>query len=464
MAHNLLTPEMEALRPDLGEVVSILEQKAPYGAVSLSSRMYTRYFVDNNQETVAPGTPTAGVILTAFDGQTMRELGIGGFSKTEMLQHAKSFVSGIEFHQNGELDPGPERVEDFQTEMEHDPDKVSTQDKLDYLREMNQRLQQLDPRIVNARVTFLEMREKTAFRNRAADLAQDVQRVHMAVMLTAMGEKGVVFDWSIKSGTAGLEILSFSDEELDKLVCNTIALLDAGRIEPGEYQVVTAPGVSGVICHESFGHGVETDMFVKERAKAAHFIGKRIGSNLVNIYDDPSLPGAFGSYFFDDEGLPARPTQIVKDGIFERGITDLYSATKLGIERSPNGRRQDFTRKVYPRMTNTFFGSGGTKLDDLIAQVDDGIYLPKTSSGMEDPKGWGIQVTGHYGFEIKNGEITDKMYAPIGITGYVPEVLGSISAVSADFGLSAGYCGKGTKETVPVTDGGPHLLMKVRLG
>ncbi len=56
------------------------------------------------------------------------------------------------------------------------------------------------------------------------------------------------------------------------------------------------------------------------------------------------------------------------------------------------------------------------------------------------------------------------MYAPVGLTGYVPDVLESISAVSNDFDLSGGYCGKGTKEIVPVTDGGPHLLMKVRLG
>ncbi len=59
MGKNLLTPEMNALRPDLGEAVSILEGKAPYGAVSLSSREYTRYLVDNNQERVMPGEPTA---------------------------------------------------------------------------------------------------------------------------------------------------------------------------------------------------------------------------------------------------------------------------------------------------------------------------------------------------------------------------------------------------------------------
>jgi TldD protein len=115
-------------------------------------------------------------------------------------------------------------------------------------------------------------------------------------------------------------------------------------------------------------------------------------------------------------------------------------------------------------MTNTFFGSGTTPVKDLIGQVEEGIYIPKFSSGMEDPKGWGIQVTGHYGFEIKGGKVTERMYSPVGITGYVPEVLSSITAVGDDFELACGYCGKGSKETVPVTSGGPHLLMKARLG
>ena len=464
MTDSLLTPAMEELRPDLGEVVSLLETRAPYGAVCLSSREMTQYMVENNQERVIPGEPTAGVILRGFDGQTMRERCLGGFDREKVLREAKDFIQGVEFAGNGKIDPGEERVENFQTKMERDPALVPTREKLDYLREMNQRVNQFDSRIVNARVRLTEFREKTVFRNRAEDLAQDIQRVHMSIIVTVMGDKGVVYDTKTKCGTAGLEILTFSDEELEKLVKNTIKLLDAGRIEPGEYTVVTAPGVSGVICHESFGHGVETDMFLKERAKAVNFFGKRVGSELVDIYDDPSLPGEFGSYFFDDEGLLAKPTRIVSQGVFERGLTDLYSATALGIERSPNGRRQDLTRKVYPRMTNTFFGSGETPVEDLIGQVEDGIYIAKISSGMEDPKGWGIQVTGHYGFEIKGGEITEKMYSPIGMTGYVPEVLSSISAVGNDFGLSGGYCGKGTKELVPVTDGGPHLLLKARLG
>ena len=150
--------------------------------------------------------------------------------------------------------------------------------------------------------------------------------------------------------------------------------------------------------------------------------------------------------------------------MFKRGITDLYSATALGIPRSANGRRQDYSRKAYARMSNTFHARGTTPVAELFEQVENGIYLEKWNSGMEDPQGWGIQVTCHYGHEIKGGKITGRMFAPIGITGYVPEMLNSITAVGDDFDLDGGGCGKGHKEFIPVSSGGPHLLLRVRLG
>jgi TldD protein len=344
------------------------------------------------------------------------------------------------------------------------PDSLSTAEKLERCKTLQQRVRNRDERIVNVRVTYSETSELSIFRNRAADLAQRVQRVNVFVVVIVRGEAGVRYDVTTKSGTGGWELLEFSDDELQDVVDNAVALLSAERIEPGEYTIITTPGVTGTICHESFGHGVETDMFLKERAKAANFIDRVVGSSLVNIWDDPSYVDAYGQYFFDDEGMISAPTQIVENGIFRRGITDLYSATALGIPRSANGRRQDFSRKAYARMSTTFFAAGTTPVDDLFAQVENGVYLEKWSSGMEDPQGWGIQVTCHFGREIKNGKLTNRVFAPIGISGYVPEVLQSISAVGSDFGIDGGGCGKGHKEWVSVSSGGPHLLLKARLG
>lgn len=464
MTELKLPTAMAELRPALGEIVGLGLQHAPYFSALLSSRHGLTIVVDHREEQVNERPPAAGTVLSAFDGATNFERAIGGFNREEVRTAARDFIHGISF-QKFTSQAEPERRGDFVTPVQIDPLELSTQEKLDRCRELHRRAKGNDSRIVNVRVVYSERNEHAVFADASADLAQRVQRVNMFLVVIVAGPAGDVrYDYEAKSGSAGWEVLTWSDEEIQRAVEGALALLSAERIEPGEYRIISAPGVSGTICHESFGHGVETDMFLKERARAAHFIDKVVGSPLVNIADDPSQPGSYGSYFFDDEGHMAAPTQIVENGVFRRGITDRYSASALEIPRSANGRRQDYSRKAYARMSNTFFSPGTSTLEEMIAQVDHGIFLDKWSSGMEDPQGWGIQVTCHYGHEIKGGKITNRMFAPIGITGYVPDVLQSITAVSNELLMDGGSCGKGHKETVPVASGGPHLLMTARLG
>lgn len=464
MSQLQLPPNMAALRPRLAGLVAGLEQSVPYAAVLLSRQDGLQISVDNREERVSEISPSAGTVVSAFDGATFHEAAVGGFAGATVEQAGRDLVRHLRRGNGLQIDPGPTRRGDFATPMIVPPTSLPTGEKLDRCRGIQARLRGLDPRIVNARVTYGEYTEYSVFANRAADLAQHVQRVRLGVTAMVAGDDGVRYAWKIKTGTGGWELLDFSDDELRRVVDTAVELLTAERIEPGEYTVIASPLVTGTIVHESFGHGVETDMFLKERARAAQFVGRPVGSRLVNIWDDPSVPGAYGSYFFDDEGMLASPTTIVQDGVFERGITDLYSATALVLPRSANGRRQDYTRKAYARMSNTAFAAGTTPLADLFSQVDDGIYLEQWSSGMEDPQGWGIQVTCHYGHEIKHGRVTERMFAPIGITGYLPDVLNSITAVSADWDMDGGGCGKGHKEWLRVSSGGPHLLMKARLG
>jgi TldD protein len=182
------------------------------------------------------------------------------------------------------------------------------------------------------------------------------------------------------------------------------------------------------------------------------------------MFDDPSLIQEAGGFFFDDEGQLSSATHIIKDGILQRGLTDLASAHKLRLPRSANGRRESYARKAYARMTNTFFANGDNSPEEMIASVKNGLYLRHATNGMEDPQAWGIQVEGLWAEEIKNGKLTGKVYSPVIMTGFVPELLKSISMVGNDCFISGlGMCGKGHKEWVKNTTGGPHLKMKARL-
>lgn len=236
-------------------------------------------------------------------------------------------------------------------------------------------------------------------------------------------------------------------KKMDALVKKAHCLTTAKPITPGVYDVITAPSITGLIAHEAFGHGVEMDQFVKDRALAKQYVGKYVASPICSMKDGAASTLSAASYFFDDDGVLAGDTQIIKDGILVTGISDLASAVQLGTPPTGNGRRQSTRRKAYTRMTNTFFEKGTDKLEDMIASIQHGYMLFETDNGMEDPKNWAIQCVAQYGIEIVDGKLTENYVSPVVMSGYVPDLLKSITMVSDDFVITgAGACGKGYKE------------------
>ena len=260
------------------------------------------------------------------------------------------------------------------------------------------------------------------------------------------------------------EVLEVLPTRLDALLNKAQHLVKAKPVTPGVYDIITAPSITGLIAHEAFGHGVEMDQFVKDRAIGQQYIGKYVASPLVNMHDGASATSAIASYFFDDDGVLAHDTLVIKNGILQTGICDLVSSRELKTNPTGNGRRESFRNKAYTRMTNTFFEKGKDKLEDMIKSVKHGYMLFETNNGMEDPKNWAIQCVAEYGIEIIDGKLTDNYVSPVVMSGYVPDLLKSISMISDDFKIdSGGFCGKGYKEWVRVSDGGPALKARVKL-
>lgn len=286
-------------------------------------------------------------------------------------------------------------------------------------------------------------------------------------MATAIGAANGKTDMAYNSfsGLKGAEILDEMDESVEKIIKELNDKLNATPVVPGMYDVVVSPEVAGLIAHEAFGHGVEMDMFVKNRALAKDYINEQVASEITGMKDGALSASQVSSYLFDDEGTLGGDTTVIQNGILKAGISDLLSALRLGTTPTGNGKRESFERKAYARMTNTVFTPGSHTVDEMIASIEDGYLLEGMHSGMEDPKHWGIQCSVAIGYEIKNGKLTGKTVAPVTLTGYVPDLLKSITMVSNDFALfGSGACGKGHKEWVKVSDGGPYLKCKVRLG
>lgn len=461
----------DRLETVVGELVDELDYRFPYAAALISGASGIEINDNGDEQQASESNPSKGIVFTVYDGASFNEYATSDLTPNTLARGVQAWADELSVHANGRpiigggiaSPTGPNR-RTFTVPMAIDPATVPLRDKLALARDLQQRAKALDSRIVQAQVNYSDTTQDTVYIGRGRYLEQHVPRVRLLALIVVSDGSQMRYHFAVRGGAFGYEKASISDDELRETADIALRLLEAQKIEPGEYDIITDPGISGVLAHESFGHGVELDLFPKGRALSQKYLGKQVAAPEVQMYDDPSVPGGHGFYFFDDEGELARPTQILRDGVFVRPISDFASATLAPGIHTPNGRRQDFTRKVYARMTNTFFSSGPVAPADMIANLERGVYLRSAESGMEDPMGWGIQITAHYGEEIVNGERTGRLFAPVGITGYVPDVLRSISAIGSDFELWAGTCGKGHKEMVPVSTGGPHLRMKARLG
>jgi len=345
------------------------------------------------------------------------------------------------------------------------PETTDVRALVEKLTALSDRAMTMDRRMIECMASAQSTHICKMFLTKHRDLCQSYVYSEGNLAAVVMEDGRNQFDYQSVSGLCGPELFDQLSGKAEKVVAGAIELLGAERIVPGEYEVITSPEVTGLIAHEAFGHGVEMDMFVKNRALGKEYIGKRVGSDLCTMHEGALCAEDVTSYAFDDEGTLAGDVTEIDAGILRGGICDALSALRLGVSPTGNGKRENFEHKVYTRMTNTVFDSGENTLEEMIASVRHGYLLEGMESGMEDPKHWGIQCIIKKGREIVDGRLTGKVVAPIIMTGYVPDLLGGISMRSRDrqvFG--SGGCGKGHKEWVKVADGGPYLKTKARLG
>ena len=353
----------------------------------------------------------------------------------------------------------------FFSEMKQDPETISPQEIIEELTKVKDAACALSELVANFRAVYNYSHVSKIFISSKKDLEQSYTVSEaMLVCIARRGEK-VKYNYVPFSGMTGYELIEELKQSYPIAVEDCIRLLDSKPVVPGEYEVICTPDVTGLIAHEAFGHGVEMDMFVKNRAKGAEYMGKSVAAPILSMHDGAQAASHMSSYLFDDEGTLGTDTVEIRNGILENGISDLLSALKLGTKPTGNGKRQSFERKAYSRMTNTFFEAGKDSHEDMVASIRHGYQIEGLYSGMEDPKNWGIQCIALLGREIVDGKFTGNMISPVVMTGFVPDLLKSISMIGTEVKLyGTGYCGKGHKEFVKTSNGGPLIKAKVRLG
>ncbi|RJS89702.1 TldD/PmbA family protein [Candidatus Bathyarchaeota archaeon] len=263
---------------------------------------------------------------------------------------------------------------------------------------------------------------------------------------------------------SGFEFLKSKDWNAFTADISRLAIEAAGSRTPppGTYPAVVDPEVVGLMLHEAFGHASEGDYVYTGESVLSNRLGDQLASDLVTIIDEGVVEG--GYFFpFDDEGVRKGRTVIVEKGVLKGYIHDRNSAHQFGVESTGNGRAQDFENIPVVRQTNYYMEPGDHGFEELVEDIDFGIYLRgRGSRGGQVSIGMGTFTFGVGPSKmIRKGELAETVRGVV-ISGLILETLKTIDAVGKDLKITTsvfGGCGK-KNQMVRVGDGGPHIRVR----
>ncbi|RME88136.1 MAG: TldD/PmbA family protein [Candidatus Hydrogenedentota bacterium] len=457
--HTEFTPQQ------IREILSPLFKKYSFVRAFVESSAGEVLTVNNKQVRAEPVERKRGITISILHRGVFYEASSPLTTKRDIEKLVKGLSESIEKYRYAGNTPALSEQEEIEKHFESKQgEDYSFERKIKTAKEILKQLEELDDRITLAQVRYKRLLQEEMYISEKKTLSQKISRFE-AIFIAVLSDKGhsaQIYDGYAMHG--GWENMVPPEKMLKNMIADGVKILYAKRLDPGIYDCIFDPSMAGILAHEAFGHGTEGDTMAKGRAKGTQYLGKEVASPLVKLYDNPALENVAASYFFDHEGQLASETRIVENGILQKPMTDFRSANVLNVSRTANGRREAYDHKVYTRMSNTYFCAGNDKLEEMIQSIDDGFLVSRATNGMEDPLGWGIQLEALMATRIKDGKLTDEVYSPVIVTGYVPDILKSISMVSDTMEINGlGMCGKGHKEWVKVTDGGPYLKLRVRL-
>lgn len=342
-------------------------------------------------------------------------------------------------------------------------DDVSVKDKVPFVQRINDKVFELDKKVIKVNAFLNDETSYVLFFNSEGRLTYDY-RPMISFGVVSIMQRGEQIEnaYSARSFRNGFEWLS--DELVDGLakeaVDKTNILFDATKPKAGEMPVVMGAGGSGILLHEAIGHTFEADFNRKGTSIFSDKMGKKVAESFINIVDDGTLENNRGSINIDDEGNDVEKTYLVKDGILNSYLHDRISAKHYGVAPTGNGRREGFRNIPIPRMRATYMENGQHAKDDIIANVDYGVYVDNFSNGEVKIGAGDFTFFVKSGYLIEKGKLTQPI-KDINIVGNGPQALADISMASNDFLIDNGTwtCGK-DGQSAPVTCGLPTVLVK----
>ena len=372
----------------------------------------------------------------------------------QAIEQAKSAGSGESM-----LAPVDPAVDEVADRIDRNPVTIPLAEKKQLLDEYNNIIWGT-PQIQTSTIGYGDSRKKVIFINSAGSYIKQ-ERADVALRLTAIAAKdGDVQQVGLSLGSRGnFTAIQGLHDKINEMSRNAVELLSAPTAKGGEYTVVLDPVLAGVFVHEAFGHLSESDfVYENERLREIMKLGKKFGGKHLNIVDSAAEPGLRGSYKYDDEGVPAVKTYLIREGKLVGRLHSRETAAKMNESPTGNARAINYRYPPIVRMTNTYIEPESITFEDMIADIKEGIYAKNWYGGTTSMEMFTFSAGEAY--MIRNGKIAETL-RPVVLTGNVFSTLKNIDAIGNDLDMNeGGGCGKGGQMPLPVSNGSPHIRIR----
>ncbi len=349
----------------------------------------------------------------------------------------------------------------FKAPCRESPDAVELGDKVELCKRACEAAMSVDGRVKSVTVRLAdEVDYRALCTSEGAWVEQTIPRVLLSIEVVA-AEAGNLGYYRGRVGAAmGYEFLA--EEKVTALAedCakRAVRMLEAERTPAGRFTVLCDPELTGVLIHEAFGHACEADGVVAGSSILKGRLGDKVASELVSAYDDPTIEGSWGWVPYDDEGVKGERKALLREGVLASYITNRESAAKLGLKPNGGARAQSYAHPPIVRMSNTFVAPGDWSFEEMVEDIEYGVYLLGSRGGQVEPGKGVFQFNAQEAYLIERGEVT-KPLRDASLSGLILETLLNVDAVGRDFKLSPGYCGK-DGQVVPASTGGPTIRVR----
>jgi len=324
------------------------------------------------------------------------------------------------------------------------------------------------PRIIKSVVNpWYTTNSKYFVNSEGSEIIQNFTDVVIDMIATAH-ESGLTQSINItEGGRGGMEQISTENkiqQSAQEIALKASQLIDAKPAKEEKATVVMNPDFVSLLTHEILGHPSEADRVLgKEMAWAGGAwwkgkIGEKIGSEKLNVFDDPTIKESLGWYYFDDEGVKTKKTTLVENGILKNHMQNRETAKIFNTPSTGNMRATNYRFMPLIRMACTCIGNGDRDVDEMIKEVKNGYLISNMKIPSIDMKRYNWSISCQYAQRIENGEITDLLRDVI-VMGIAPEFFESIDACGNDFTIRPiTNCGKGDPmQSMIMGNGGPSI-------